>query len=307
MTNTSNSATLGILFMLGFCAIVPLMDAMAKLTPAEVPVTQIVAARFVFQVLALYPLVLITGQFVWPTLRDTGQHLMRALALLLATYCIFTAIRFMPIADAIAIFFVEPFILTLLGAVFLGEPIGWRRVAASAVGFLGALLVIRPSFVDLGLVALLPLATALTFAIYMLLTRSMSQRVPPLTLQAHTALAASLLICPILWLMDGSGAALFDPIWPDTIAIKTLLAVGLFATISHVFLTFSLRFAPAGVVAPLQYFEIIGATAVGLVFFNDFPEALTWLGIAIIVGSGLYIFWRERQIEQRAKAPLPPT
>lgn len=306
MTPNSSTTTLGILFMLGFCAVAPVMDGLAKLTPAEVPVAQIVAARFIFQVLALYPMLLLSGAALGMHWRDMGQHMLRALALLLATLCFFNAIRFMPIADAIAIFFVEPFILTLMGAVFLKEPIGWRRMAASVVGFGGALLVIRPSFADLGLVAALPLGTAFLFAIYMLLTRAMSQRVAPLTLQAHTALAASLILLPLLILFQGRGIPALDPVWPSPTAVWTLLGVGVFATISHILLTFSLRFAPAGTIAPLQYFEIIGATAVGYAFFGDFPTGLTWLGIAIIVGSGLYIFWRERQAELRAKAPLPP-
>ena len=297
---------LGILCMLGFCVLAPVMDAFAKATPEEVPVTQIVAARFAIQAILLLPLAAALGHGRLPGPRDTGLNLLRAGALLTATGCFFAAIRHMPIANALAIFFVEPFILSLLGALVLRETVGWRRIAACTVGFAGALLVIRPSFDDLGAVALLPLGTAFFFALYMLLTRAMSRRISPVALQAQTALAASLLILPPLVLMEGSGAALWDPVLPTGGALVTLAGVGILATASHLSITYALRFAPAGTIAPLQYLEIVGAVAVGYIAFADFPDALTWVGIAIIVGSGLYVFARERQLGKRAERPPPP-
>ncbi|AUC54745.1 EamA family transporter [Sagittula sp. P11] len=300
------NTTLGIFFMLVFCAFAPVMDASAKATPVEVPVTQILAFRFGIQVLLLYPLVMALSLPSRTTGREVVFHLARAATLTLATYCFFTALRYMPVADAIAIFFVSPFIVTLLGALFLKEPIGWRRSLASLVGFGGALLVIRPSFADLGVVALLPLATALMFAIYMLLTRAMSQRAHPLVLQAHTALAASLMTIPPMLLLDGTGLTYFDPVWPSPYAWMTLIAVGTVATISHVFLTFALRLIPAGTVASLQYFEIVGATIVGFLIFGDFPTPLTFLGIAIIIASGLYNIARESRLSEIPERAAPP-
>jgi len=302
----SNTTSLGISFMLAFCAIAPVMDALAKATPTEVPVAQILAFRFAIQVVLLYPLTLALGLSLAIDRREALLHGARALTLLLATYCFFTAVRYMPIADAIAIFFVSPFLVTLLGAAFLGEAIGWRRVSAALVGFGGALLVIQPSFAALGWPALLPLGTAAMFALYMLLTRAMSQRQNPLVVQAHTALAASVIVIPPLLLGEGSGAVLLDPIWPEGRAVWTLLGVGVVATVSHVCLTFALRFAPAGTLAPLQYFEIVGATVVGYVGFGDFPTPLTFVGIAIIIGSGLYIIARERQAARPPQPPPPP-
>ncbi|MBV7397072.1 DMT family transporter [Mameliella sediminis] len=306
MTTPSDRTTLGILFMLAFCALAPMMDALAKATPAEVPVPQILAFRFAIQVVILLPLAAVMGHLGRVTLRDAGLHLARAAALLVATGMFFTALRYMPIADAISIFFVEPFILILMGAVFLGEPVGWRRLSACVVGFGGALLVIRPSFSDLGSVALLPLGTAALFSVYMLMTRAMARRLHPLVLQGHTATAATLLILPPLFLMEGTGHVLFDPVWPSAFGMWMLVGVGVVATISHLFLTFALRMAPAGTIAPLQYLEIVGATVIGYLAFGDFPTPLTWVGIAVIVASGLYVFERERRLELRAKAPRPP-
>ena len=301
----TDRTTLGILFMVGFATIAPIMDAFAKATPTEVPVTQILAARFGIQVALLIPLAALLGHMARPSGRDMLLHLARGLFLLAATGCFFTAVRYMPIANAIAIFFVEPFILTILGGVFLGEAVGWRRLTACAVGFGGALLVIRPSFSDLGWVTLLPLATAVLFAGYMLLTRTMSQRLHPLTLQAHTAIAAALIIIPPLVILDGSGLALWDPVWPRGLAVWTLLGVGVVATISHLCITYALRFAPAGTVAPLQYLEIVGATVIGYLAFGDFPQPLTWVGIAIIVASGIYVFARERALGRTTDRPPP--
>ncbi len=306
MTQPPDRTTLGILFMLAFCAFAPVMDAFAKATPEVVPVPQILVFRFGIQVALLMPLALLMGYSQRASLRDIALHVGRAFALLAATGCFFTALRYMPIADAISIFFVEPFVLILMGALFLGEPVGWRRLTACAVGFGGAMLVIRPSFSDLGPVAFLPLGTAALFAVYMLMTRAMARRLHPLVLQGHTALAATLLILPPLVVFQGTGNALFDPVWPEGRAVWTLLGVGVVATISHLFLTFALRLAPAGTVAPLQYLEIVGATVIGYLAFGDFPTPLTWVGIAIIVASGLYVFERERRLELRAKLPPPP-
>jgi drug/metabolite transporter (DMT)-like permease len=230
---------------------------------------------------------------------------MRGLMLLSATFCFFSAIRYMPIANAMAIFFVEPFILTLMGGLLLGEQVGPRRITACVIGFIGALFVIQPSFQELGFVALLPLGTAVTFAAYMILTRTMSDRQHPIALQAYTALGASLLILPLIIGFEGTNNQWLDPVWPSEFAMMALLAVGILATISHLLLSVALKLAPTATIAPLQYLEIAGSVAVGYILFQDFPDSLTWLGIAIIVGSGLYVFARERRADLQRR-PTPP-
>lgn len=300
-----NPSLIGILCMVAFAVIAPGMDAFAKATPAEVPVLQILSARFGIQALLLVPIAMLARLAHRPGWRECGLHVVRALLILLATGCFFTALRFMPMANAIAIFFVEPFILTLLGGFLLGEDIGPRRIIACVVGFAGAMLVIKPSFSDLGLVALLPLVTALCFAFYMVLTRLMASRSHPFALQGYTATAAMALIAPLLWAFNGSGLAPLDPIMPQGLAIWTLLGVGLVSTISHLFISFALRLAPATTIAPLQYLEIVSATVLGYLVFSDFPDGLTVLGASIIVASGLYVFARERNLGRTT--PMPPT
>ncbi|MEC3862251.1 DMT family transporter [Mesobacterium sp. TK19101] len=303
MTQSTDRTMLGVGFMVAFAIVAPLMDAFAKATPAEIPVAQVLLARFGIQSLLLAPLALGMGILTRPTRHEALLHLARGGALLAATAFFVASLRAMPIANAIAIFFVAPFFVTLAGGLFLGESIGPRRVIACLVGFGGALLVIRPSFDALGLAAFFPLGTAAFFTAYMLLTRTMSRRMHPVTLQTHTALAATLTIGPVLWVFDGSGVALLDPVWPQGVAVWTLLGVGVIATISHLFISYALRFAPAATLAPLQYLEIVGATAIGYVAFGEFPQMLTWLGIAIIVGSGMYVIARERTL---GRTPPPP-
>jgi drug/metabolite transporter (DMT)-like permease len=302
MSGTGGKTSLGIGLMVLFCVLAPLQDSFAKLIGEAVAVGQIAATRFVFQAALLLPLAAFIGGLHRPGRAEAGLHLARGALLLVATAMFFTAIRFMPIADAIAIFFVEPFILTLLGGLLLGEPIGPRRYVACGIGFAGALLIIQPSFEAVGAVALLPLVTAFCFAFYMILTRRMATRMHPVTLQAYTGLAALVLALPVLWAFDGSGLAPLDPAWPAARELRLLVALGLVATLSHVCISFALAFAPASLVAPIQYLEIVAATGFGYYFFGDLPDPLSVAGIALIVGSGLFVFFRERHLERR---PVP--
>lgn len=298
---TPDRPLLGVFLMIGFALIAPGMDALAKLAGERIPVGEILAFRFGVQTLLLFPLALALGVLVPQGPKALTGHALRAALILLATGFFFTALRFMPIADAIAIFFVEPFILTLLGAAFLGEAIGWRRILACAIGFGGAMLVIRPSFAAFGPVALLPLGTAVAFALYMILNRRTARDQHPVALQAWTALAAAAMVIPILALFEGSGSEIFDPVWPEGRFWAYLIGVGVVASISHLCVSGALRFAPAATVAPLQYLEILAATGLGYLIFADLPDRQTVLGICIIVASGLFVIWREGRPQPEAQ------
>ena len=215
----------------------------------------------------------------------------------------------MPLADALAIVFVAPFIVLLVGKFYLGEDVGQRRVVAALVGFAGVLFVIQPSFAAFGAVALFPLGTAVCFADYILLTRGLSRQVHPVILQFHTGLIASLICIPIIWLSRGSGTGHLDLVSPTGMAWVWLLGVGFFAALSHMMMTYALSLAPSATLAPLQYFELPVATLLGYLVFRDFPNALALTGIAIIIGAGLYMIHRERVtaqqlITQRAAPPI---
>lgn len=295
----SGEVTTGIALMIAFAVVAPGIDVFAKLATETLPPAEVAGVRFFVQFGALLPVMIWRRSFAGMTWRRTGIHVMRGLLVAVATICFITAISKMPIADAISIFFVEPMILTILGGLLLGEKVGWRRYVASLVGFAGALIVVRPSFEELGWVALLPIGTAFTFTFYLLLTRYQAQREDPFAMQGFAGLFAGLAIALVLWISDGSGSTIFDPQWPDLRGWLLVGGVGVIATISHLFLVFAFSKAPASVLAPLQYLEIVAATIFGFLVFGDFPDALKWVGIAIIVGSGLFIFWRERLAARR--------
>jgi len=315
MTNTTSSALstdkilTGVALMLGFCLTAPLLDVAAKLASSSVPVGQITAARFIVQCVLMAPVIGIMGLSLHVSREQWLPLVLRALLLLIATFCFVSAISVMPLADALAIVFVAPFIVLMFGKFYLGEDVGPRRIVACLIGFVGVLFVIQPSFAAFGVVALIPLGTAVAFAFYILVTRGLSRKMHPVTLQFHTGLIASLFCSPVLFLAQGSGSESFDPVWPEGIAWLWLFGVGFFATLSHMMMTYALSLAPSSTLAPLQYFELPVAALFGYLVFQDFPNVLSLIGIAIIIGAGLYMIHRERitarqSIIEHAAAPI---
>ena len=285
----------GILLMLAFCVLAPLLDVAAKLAAENgIPVGQVTAARFVVQTALMLPVMAVMGLGLRLNRRALGYTSLRALFLLVSTFAFVSGIRVMPIADALAIVFVEPFILLILGHFIFGDQVGPRRIAACAVGFCGALLVIQPSLATFGTVALWPLATAFLFAFYMLVTRAMSAWMHPVAMQFHTSWTGLLMCLPVMFAANGSGIAALDPVWPQGWNWLWLFGVGFWAAVSHMCMTYALKYAPSATLAPLHYSEIITAVILGYLIFSDFPNPMTWAGIAVIVASGLYIIHRER-------------
>ena len=285
----------GVLLMAAGAALAPSINVFAKLVPHKIPVAQVTAARFIVQSSLLLPITAFLAILHLPSRQEIGLHLVRATLIMVATGLFFTALRAMPTADAIAVFFVEPFMLTLLGEWILKDTVGPRRIITCVIGFIGALFVIQPSFADTGPVALLPLGTAACFAVYMILTRQMAQQMHPLAMQSYTALAAVALSVPILFMPDESRIAGLDPAWPSTFAILMMIGVGVMAIIAHLLISFAMAYAPASTLAPLQYLEIVAATILGFMIFEDMPTPTTMFGVAIIIASGLYVLTREQK------------
>ena len=301
--NTTNTPR-GVALMLVFCILAPLLDASSKLATEAIPVGQITAFRFVFQGLCMLPVILLMRLSWAAEGRDLVYLGLRAVFLMLSTYCFVASVQYMPIADAMAIVFVMPFILMFLGKVIFGNPIGTTRIVASVVGFGGAMLVIQPSLDTYGLVALFPLGCAVTFSFYELITQAMSNRVHPVTMQLHTSIAGMIITLPLMWLFNGSGITGLDAVPPDALNWLWLFGVGFWAAISHLSMTVAMKYAPASTLAPLHYLELVMAVALGYLIWGDFPNLLTWGGIVLIVGSGLYIIAHEHRENQ--KHPMPP-
>lgn len=300
--NSNDRILPGVALMLCFALTAPLLDAFSKLAVREVSVGIVTLGRYVTQGALMLPVVLALGQPLRLSGRALGLTLARSAVSILSTYCFVAALRVMPMADALAIAFVEPFIILLIARLVLKESVGPHRLYACFVGFLGCLLVIQPSFAHFGAVALLPLGTAFFFALYILITRSLSQYLTPVAMQFHTALLAGLMCLPLLAIGHSLGEPSLRFVAPHGIFWLWCFGVGFIATFSHLAMTFALRFAPSSTLAPLHYLEIVTTTLLGYMIFGDFPNALSWAGIAIIVSSGLYIIHRERINARRATA-----
>ena len=284
----------GILLMLGFCIIAPLIDVASKLAAQAVPVGTVTLGRYVAQLALMVPIVALLGHPWGMSRRALGLTFARAAVSVLSTYSFVAAVQHMPIADALAIAFVEPFVILFIGRFVMNEEVGPRRIGASVVGFIGALFVIQPSFAVFGTVALYPLGTAVSFALYILLTRALSRHMHPVPMNLHTAWAAIVILIPILALggQVDLGQMRFEA--PEGIFWLWCFCVGLASTVSHMSMSYALKYAPSSTLAPLHYFEMLTATLFGYLVFGDFPNALTWVGIGIITASGLYIIHRER-------------
>lgn len=301
---TRDRPLLGMTLMLGFCILAPLGDALAKLLGETIPIGQLVTARFAVQALLLIPIVYLSGlpwrlrgRVLWLTVLRTILHI-------LGIGAMFTALQYLPLADAIAIAFVMPFIMLLLGKFVLHEEVGPGRLVACAAGFAGTLLVIQPSFAEVGWPALLPLGVAVSFAFYMLITRQIAKAGDPIALQAVSGALATLALVPLLWVFRDHDITVLHIVAPSVKEAWLLLAIGLVGTLAHLLMTWSLRFAPSATLAPMQYLEIPVATVVGFVIFRDLPDGLAALGILVTVGAGLYIIQRERTTA-RALAAMP--
>ncbi len=285
----------------------PVMDAIAKslATQSDVSPATVTFGRFVVQSVFLGAFVAVAWSKGALKYVFSWVNILRGMIMGLAAMLFFTAIKYMPLADAIAVFFVEPLIVMLMSSIFLGEKVGWRRVTAAVIGFGGAIIVIRPSYELFGLVSLLPLCTAFLFSVYLILTRISGSNQEPLVMQFYAGIGGVLICGAILAVGTPLGSVDFGLSLPtNNQAWSLLLGIGLFAVASHVLIVIAFTMAPASVLAPFQYVEIVSATILGYVVFNEFPASVQWIGISIIIGSGIYIFLREQKLEKETNEEI---
>ncbi|SFJ11861.1 EamA domain-containing membrane protein RarD [Phyllobacterium sp. CL33Tsu] len=296
MENTTSQQLRGVSAMAAAMFFLPMMDAIAKWlsTVDSMPPATVTLSRFVVQtLLTLLIIVALSGARSLKPVKLWG-NMFRGLLMGIGSLCFFAAVKYMPLADAMAVFFVEPLMLTLLSALILKEEVGWRRRIAVAIGFVGTLIVIQPSWELFGWVSLLPLATATLFAFYLILNRRYGDADTPLVMQLYAGIGGTITV--IIALVLGQIFGVSDmTLGRPTAGLSWLLlfAIGAIATGGHLLVVHASRLAPASLLAPFQYLEIVMAVIIGLVVFNEFPSASKWLGIAIIIGSGAYVVWRE--------------
>ena len=292
--------------MLGFCILAPMGDAVAKILGQSVPLGQLLLVRFAIQAIILIP-------FVWATKRTWRMQgralkltIIRTILHIIGIGMMFTALQYLPLADAVAIAFVMPFIMLLLGKYVLGEEVGSRRLIACIVGFIGTLLVVQPSFAEVGWPALLPLGVAVNFSFFMLITRQIAKQTDPISLQAVSGVMAVGIMLPLLVITSGMGIDALTLIAPNGFEWGMLSAIGILGTLAHLLMTWSLRFAPSATLAPMQYLEIPIATIIGFLVFMDLPNGLAAVGIAITIGAGVYIILRERATSRELSVTPAP-
>lgn len=294
---------LGILLMLGFCILAPLGDAMAKLLGEDLSVGFLVLVRFSAQVILLMPMVWLLGYPMPAGARLIRLTFVRTLLHICGISMMFLSLQYLDLADAIAIAFVMPFIMLLLGWFYLNEHVGPQRLAACAVGFIGTLLVVQPNFVEVGAPALLPMGVAVVFALFMLVTRQIAKEVDPIGLQALSGLMAVPIVGVAMLALPDAPLLVTGPMGEKPWGLLVLL--GILGTLAHLLMTWSLRFAPSATLAPMQYLEIPIGTVIGYLMFRDLPNGLAALGICITILAGLYIIIRERRMAQASARGMP--
>jgi drug/metabolite transporter (DMT)-like permease len=302
--STPENPLKGMAIMATCMVILPLMDAIAKYmaTFEAMSPGQVTFYRFFFQLVCILPLVVFTGAAVFQPKRP-WMNLLRGMLHAAASLMFFAAVKYMPLADVFAIYFVEPFMLTMMSALFLREKVGWRRWLAIVVGFGGAMIVIQPSYAIFGWTALLPVACAFLYTLYLFLNRAIGEADSPLVMQTMAGVGGTLFMAAALVAGDSAGAIDFGPSLPASwLGLFLLMLLGSISGYMHLLVVRAFRLAPLSLLAPFQYFEIISATVLGYALFGDFPTASKWLGIAIIVASGLFIIWRERSRSKQVES-----
>jgi len=262
----------------------PFMDGMAKHLSTEIHFIQVVWGRYFF--MAILSL-LITYFFFnhnlrWP--KNLQIQLSRSLFLFLSTVFFFFSISKISLAEALTLAFVSPIIVTILSIFLLNEKVGIRRLIAVLLGFVGALIVIRPGFNEINIATVAALGTGICYAFYMVSTRKLSSIDNPLLTLIFTGLSGAIvisLIVPFFWT------------WLNYSQWLILISLASIGTVGHLLIILSLNFAEASKLAPLAYFEIVTNVLIGYYFFNDFPNKWIWLGLFLIISSGIYISIRE--------------
>jgi len=280
----------GIYWMLLTTGLFTSLDATAKYLSRDYPVPQVLWARFAFHLVFVAAFL---GVRLSVTLRSQRirLQLLRSLLMLITTGMFFFAVSKLPLADVVAIMFVGPLFVTALSVPLLRDYVGPRRWTAVGIGFLGALVIVRPGSGVMQWFAILPVLAAFSHALYTITTRQLANHDLPMTTLFYTAAlgaVATTTIVPFFW------------VTPDLTGWLLMALVGFFGAAGHLTLIKALGYASPVVVAPLSYVSLIWSIGFGFALFGDFPDTTTLLGAALIAASGIYVFHRERVRATRA-------
>ena len=278
-----------IIFSLLGWMFLPVMDGFAKYLSSDLPILQITWARYFFTVVFILPIMLVFFNKQLVKSDKPKLQILRGLILLSANICFFYSISVISLAKALTLAFIAPLIVTAFSPLILGEKVGFKRWTAVIVGFVGTLIVIRPGFVEINFASLAALCTGFFYGFYLIVTRKLSTSDNPLLTLLITGVVGAILvsiIIPFYWVK------------PTVNQWSLMAGIGIFACIGHFFLILSLKYADASKLAPLGYTEIITNILISYYFFHELPDNWTYLGLLIIVMSGLYISRREYMIHR---------
>lgn len=284
--------TLGIALMLGALFLFVMMDCAIKAAVQDLPVIQVLWARFVFHMIVVSAALAAMGRRLPPRTGAPRLQVVRSLCLAAANLFFTAALVHVPLAECVAIGFVSPLIVTLLAARMLKERVGWQRWAGILVGFAGVLIIIRPGAGVTHPAALFVLLTAIVFAVYSVLTRQLAGVDDAFTTIFHTGVAATVVttcIVPFFW------------VWPSAGQWALLLLLGGLGGIGHFLLILSYQRAQASILAPFAYTQIVWATLAGWLLFGELPDAVAIFGTLVISVGGLFVLWTETR--KAAKQP----
>ena len=273
-----------IILNLSAWVMLPIMDGFAKYLSSTIPILQITWSRYFFTVIFVLPIILVFFRKNFKWTEQPKLQLIRGLLLFCANILFFYSISIISLAKALTLAFIAPLIVTILSPILLDEKVGLRRWAAVITGFIGSLIVLRPGFVEINIASIAAIGTGFLYGIYLIVTRKLHNADHPLL---------TLLLTGVVGAIIGSAIMPFVWVQPTVTDWYMMLAIGFFASIGHLLLILSLRYADASKLAPFGYFEIVTNIIIGFYFFNHFPDIWTFLGLFVIISSGIYIFRRE--------------
>ena len=269
--------------------ILPVMDAFAKFLSSSLDVLQITWGRFFFTAVFTFLLMIIfyRKSLIWTD--KPLLQLIRGLFLVFSTYLFFYSISLISLPKALTLAFVAPLFVTALSPFFLKEKVGIRRWTAVFIGFIGTLIVIRPGFLEYNLATFAALGTGFCYGFYLIITRKLSTSDNPLLTLLFTGVVGVIILTffmPSVWIN------------PTPNQWYLMAIIGLIASVAHFFIILSLKYADASKLAPLGYTEIITNVFISYYFFNELPDNWTYLGLFIIVLSGIYVSRREYSLNK---------
>jgi drug/metabolite transporter (DMT)-like permease len=275
----------GIACLVAAIAMFGILEAVVKHLSQHYPLGQVIWARFFFHLVLVLPFALQAGLLRSLATARPGVQVLRSLLQLLATGGMFLALRHVPLAEAVAIVYLSPLIVTALSAPLLGEKIDARKWLAVGAGFAGVLVIMRPGLGVLHWAAAGALVTAAAYALFQVLTRRIG---------ASESLLTTALYTPLVGTVATSAIAPFDWTGADLDGWALMVSLGVFSGVGHVLVVKAFQHEEASRLAPVNYIHIAWSVAIGIVVFDTVPDLWTLTGAAVIVASGLVVFARRR-------------